>query len=100
MDSLYQNSTKTNKITFPEVSDTVVTLNAVQTLTNKTLITPKFDNNGYIADINGNELIVFNIYDSAVNSIVVENAVEFDSPVIRADGDDINVDLILKAVLM
>ncbi len=95
--SLYQDSEKNNKIIFPGVSDTVVTLNAVQTLTNKILTEPKFTDYGFIADINGNELIVFNIYDSAVNSIVVENAVEFDSPVIRADGDDINVDLILKA---
>ena len=95
--SLYQDLEKTNRITFPGVSDTVVTLNATQTLTNKTLTAPKFANNGYIADINDNKLLTFNSHDSAVNNIVVENAVESDSPVIRADGDDINVDLILKA---
>lgn len=73
--SLYQDAGKTNKITFPAVTDTVVTLAATQTLTNKTLTAPKFANNGYIADSNGNELLMFGQVASAVNYLKLTNSI-------------------------
>ena len=76
--SLYQDTAKTKKITFPAVTDTVVTLAAVQNLTNKTLtsptmVTPRFNNNGYIADANGNELLMFGTTPSAVTYLKLTN---------------------------
>ena len=76
--SLYQDTAKTKRITFPAVTDTVVTLAASQNLTNKTLtsptmVTPRFSNNGYIADANGNELLMFGTTTSAVTYLKLTN---------------------------
>jgi len=89
--SLYQNSGKTNKITFPAVTDTVVTLAAEQTLTNKTLTsptltTPRFANNGYIADSNGNELLMFGVTSSAVTYLKLTNNISDTDVVLAALG--------------
>jgi len=73
--SIYQDAGKTNKITFPAVTDTVVTLAATQTLTNKTLTAPKFADSGYIADANGNELLVFGQVASAINYLKLTNSI-------------------------
>ena len=45
------------------IDSTVCTLTGSQTLTNKTLTTPKFADGGYIADANGNEFLEFEIND-------------------------------------
>jgi len=73
--SIYQDAGKTHKLTFPAVTDTVVTLAATQTLTNKTLTTPKFADSGYIADSNGNELLVFGQVASAINYLKLTNSI-------------------------
>ena len=43
------------------------------TLTNKTLTAPKFADLGYIADANGNEMIIFDTVASAVNELTIAN---------------------------
>jgi len=52
----------------------IVTTTGTQTLTNKTLTAPKFADGGFIADPNGNEILVFDSIASAVNEITVGNA--------------------------
>ena len=89
--TLYQDAGKTNKITFPAVTDTVVTLVASQTLTNKTLTspiltTPKFVNNGYIADSSGNELLMFGVTASAVTYLKLTNNISDTDVVLAALG--------------
>ena len=66
--------------------------------TSPTLTQPKFVNNGYIADANGNELIVFGSPISlAVNEIKITNAATGIAPIIEAYGGDTNIDLNLNA---
>lgn len=71
----------------------VVTLTGTQALSNKTLTAPKFADLGFIADANGNELIVMDTVTSAVNEIKVANAATAGTPTISAQGDDTNVSL-------
>jgi hypothetical protein len=66
--------------------------------TSPTLTQPKFVNNGYIADTNGNELIVFGSpITLAVNEIKITNAATGIAPIIEAYGGDTNIDLNLNA---
>ena len=95
--SLYQDTAKTKRITFPAVTDTVVTLAASQNLTNKTLtspsmVTPRFSNNGYIADANGNELLMFGTTPSAVTYLKLTNNTN-DADVTLAVAGSTNVGL-------
>ena len=69
------------------------TLAGSETLTNKTLTTPRFASGGSIADNNGNEQIVFTTTTSAVNEIGITNAATGTAPQIAARGDDTNIDL-------
>jgi len=71
----------------------VVTLTGTQTLSNKTLTAPKFADLGFIADANGNELIVMDTVASAVNEIKIANAATAGTPTIAAQGGDTNVSL-------
>lgn len=64
-----------------------------ETLSAKTLTAPRIVNNGFIADANGNELIVAGTTASAVNEIKVTNAATGAGPTIAAQGGDANVDL-------
>jgi hypothetical protein len=70
-----------------------VTATNTVTLSNKTLTSPKFTNLGFIADANGNELIVMDTTTSAVNEIKVKNAATGGSPTISSQGGDTNVSL-------
>lgn len=74
----------------------VVDESASQTLSNKTLTAPKIVNNGFIADANGNEQIVFVTTSSAVNEITITNAATGGSPLIASSGGDTNIDLKLQ----
>lgn len=78
--------------------DVIATLTGTQTLSNKTLTAPKFVDGGFIADENGNEMIVFDTVASAVNEITLSNAATTGSPAIYATGGDtnINVNLVPK----
>jgi hypothetical protein len=67
------------------------TLAGSETLTNKTLTSPRVGT--AIGDANGNELIKVTATGSAVNEITVANAATGSGPTISATGDDANIDV-------
>jgi hypothetical protein len=67
-----------------------VTTTGTQTLTNKTLTSPKVGTS--ILDTNGNELALLTATSSAVNEITLANAATGNGPVISSTGET-NVDL-------
>ena len=71
-----------------------VTTTGTQTLTNKTLTSPKIGTN--IQDTNGNELITLTATSSAVNEVTYANAATGNNPSITASGGDTNIGLALK----
>jgi len=73
----------------------ITTNTGTQTLTNKTLTAPKFADGGFVADANGNELIVMDTVASAVNEITVANAATGSGPSISSSGSDTNIDILL-----
>ena len=62
-----------------------------------TLTTPRFTDLGYIADINSNVLLKFNLVPGAVNYITIKNSITAAAPAIRANGDDLDVNLTLES---
>ena len=72
-----------------------ITLSGTQTLTNKTLTTPKIGTS--ILDTNGNELAKLTATGSAVNEFTVANAASNGSPTLSSTGGDTNIDLDLLA---
>jgi len=78
----------------------IVTMNSNIKILNKTLIAPKFDNNGFIADINGNRLLTFETNNiKSTNNLKISNNTKGLSPSISAIGvtdEDIDIDLIPK----
>ncbi len=70
-----------------------VSLAGTQTLTNKTLTSPKIGTS--ILDTNGNELALLTATSSAVNEITLANAATGNGPVISSTGET-NVDLNLN----
>jgi len=75
----------TNIVDTGTVSET-----GVQTLTNKTLTSPKINE---ILDTNGNEEVKFTTTASAVNELTVANAATGSGPEISSTGGDTNIDL-------
>jgi len=72
-----------------------VTLTGTQTLTNKTLTSPKIGTN--ILDTNGNELINLTATSSAVNEITLANAATGNAPSITASGEtNVSLNLVPK----
>ena len=71
----------------------IASLAGAQTLTNKTLTAPKIASGGFIADANGNELIIFTTTSSAVNEITFANAATSGVPTITTTGGDTNIGL-------
>jgi hypothetical protein len=78
------------------VGTDVVTLTDTQTLTNKTLTSPKIGTS--ILDTNGNELFIFSPSTSAVNELTYANANAGSAPSFTATGSstDININLVPK----
>lgn len=74
----------------------VATISGTQTLTNKTLTAPKFADGGFLADANGNEVIVLGTTASAVNELKVTNAATGNGVTVASQGET-NVDLLLVA---
>tara|TARA_Y100001937_G_scaffold77541_1_gene105156 strand:+ start:2331 stop:3548 length:1218 start_codon:yes stop_codon:yes gene_type:complete len=70
-------------------------ITGTETLTNKTLSSPKIDTG--LFDTNGNESIKFTATGSAINEITVTNAAASGDPAISATGGDTNIDLNLVA---
>ena len=72
-----------------------VTLTGTQTLTNKTLTSPKIGTN--ILDTSGNELINLTATGSAVNEITLANAATGNAPTITASGEtNVSLNLVPK----
>jgi hypothetical protein len=71
-----------------------VTTTGTQTLTNKTLTSPKIGTN--IQDTNGNELITLTATSSAVNEVTYANAATGNNPSITASGGDTNIGIALQ----
>ena len=66
-----------------------VTLTGTQTLTNKTLTSPKIGTS--ILDTNGNELLKLTATSSAVNELTYANAATGNKPTLTASGGDTNI---------
>lgn len=76
----------------------MITISSADTLSNKTLTAPKFADLGFLADANGNELLILDTVASAVNELTLANAATAGNPTITASGGDANVgiDFVLK----
>ena len=70
-------------------------ITGTETLTNKTLSSPKIDTG--LFDTNGNESILFTATSAAVNEFTVINAATGNDPALTATGGDANIDLNLVA---
>ena len=68
-----------------------VTLTGTQTLTNKTLTSPKIGTS--ILDTNGAELFKLTATSSAVNELTYANAATGNNPSFTASGDDTNISI-------
>ena len=68
-----------------------VSTDGTQTLTNKTLTSPKIGTN--ILDTNGNELLNLTATSSAVNELTLANAATGNKPTLIASGGDTNISL-------
>ena len=68
-----------------------VTLTGTQTLTNKTLTSPKIGTS--ILDTNGNELFLLTATGSAVNELTYANAATGNAPAFTASGGDSNISI-------
>jgi len=84
-------------ITIPTGTLTLATLTGTETLSNKTLTAPKFADGGFIADANGNEMLIFDTTASAVNEITISNAATGNKPAIIMSGDNTNIGLYIAA---
>jgi len=82
-------------LTLPATTDTIAGIAATQTFTNKTLTAPKIADGGFIADANGNELVVFQTTGSAVNELEITNNASGSNPIIAATGGDTNIGIAL-----
>ncbi len=92
--NIKQTSGTTSGHTVPAVADDTFTLNAAtQTLTNKTLTSPKIGTN--ILDTNGNTLLTLTATGSAVNGLTLADAATGNRPTITASGTDSSVGIAL-----
>jgi len=86
----------TNTLMLPAGADsTLVSLVSADTLTNKILTAPKIADGGFIADANGNELVVFQTTGSAVNQLEITNNAAGSDPILAATGGDTNIGIVL-----
>jgi len=86
-----------NDGTNPDIDDTgFITASSTDTLTNKTLTSPKIGTS--ILDTNGLQLALLTATSSAVNEFTIANAATGNNPTLSATGDDTNIgiDLVTK----
>ena len=93
--SLTLTTSGATNVTLP-TTGTLATLAGTETLSAKTLTAPKFANAGFIADANGNELIIFTTTASAVNELTFANGSTGVNPKFTASGET-NVGLDFQA---
>ena len=91
-DGIVTNDAGTMRQTSVDTFDTYFA-GTTKTLTNKTLTAPKIADGGFIADANGNEVVVLQTASSAVNAIEITNAASGGAVVVGAMGDDTNIDI-------
>ena len=70
---------------------TGITASSTDTLTNKTLTSPKIETS--ILDTNGNELFLLTATSSAVNELTYANAATGNAPAFTASGGDSNINI-------
>lgn len=80
-------------LTTPIGTDTLTANAAAQTLTNKTLTSPKVGT--AILDTNGNELLNVTATGSAVNELTLANAATGNAPILSATGGDTDIGITL-----
>jgi len=81
-----------NDGTNPDIDDTgFITASSTDTLTNKTLTSPKIGTS--VLDTNGNQLALLTATSSAVNEFTIANAATGNDPTLSATGDDTNIDI-------
>ena len=81
-----------NDGTNPDIDDAgFITASSTDTLTNKTLTSPKIGTS--ILDTNGNQLALLTATSSAVNEFTIANAATGAGPTISSTGDDSNIDI-------
>jgi len=86
-------ATNTGVIEIPLATAGTVTETGTQTLTNKTLTSPKIGTN--ILDTNGLELLNLTATGSAVNELTLANAASGAAPIVSATGNDTNIGITL-----
>ena len=99
-DGIPTNDSGTMRLTSVDTFDTYFA-GTTKTLTNKTLTSPvltspKIVDGGFIADANGNEIIIFQTASSATNSLEITNSANGAAVVIGAAGSsdsNINIDI-------
>ena len=92
-DGIPTNDSGTMRLTSVDTFDTYLA-GTTKTLTNKTLTAPKIVDGGFIADANGNEILIFQTASSATNALEITNSANGGSVVIGAAGSsDSNIDI-------
>jgi hypothetical protein len=80
---------QTRTLTVPDYDGTIATLAGAESLTNKTLASPKVTT--AILDANGLELLKVTATGTAVNELTLANAAADGAPTISATGDDTHI---------
>ena len=75
----------------------IPSISSTDALSNKTLTAPKLVSGGFIADANGNELLIGVTTASAVNEVTLTNAATAGAPKLATTGGDTNINLDLDS---